>query len=33
MMQPGEVIYDTLDPVSLTDLLGKAVFSGGNGPS
>ena len=27
MMQPGEVIYDTRDPVSLTDLLGKAVFS------
>ncbi|MEC7372207.1 MAG: outer membrane lipid asymmetry maintenance protein MlaD, partial [Pseudomonadota bacterium] len=25
MMQPGEVIYDTRDPVSLTDLLGKAV--------
>ena len=33
MMRPGEVIYDTLDPVSLTDLLGKAVFSAGNGPS
>ena len=33
MMKPGEVIYDTLDPVSLTDLLGKAVFSAGNGPS
>ena len=33
MMQPGEGIYDTLDPVSLTDLLGKAVFSAGNGPS
>ena len=33
IMQPGEVIYDTLDPVSLTDLLGKAVFSAGNGPS
>ena len=33
MMQPGEVIYDTRDPVSLTDLLGKAVFSAGNGPS
>ena len=33
MMQPGEVIYNTLDPVSLTDLLGKAVFSAGNGPS
>ena len=23
----GDVIYDTRDPVSLTDLLGKAVFS------
>ena len=33
MMQPGEVIYDTRDPVSLTDLLGKAVFAGGNDPS
>ena len=33
MMQPGEVIYDTLDPVSLTDLLGKAVFSAANDPS
>mgnify|MGYP001372251980 FL=1 len=33
MMQPGEVIYNTLDPVSLTDLLGKAVFSADNGPS
>ena len=33
MMQPGEVIYDTRDPVSLTDLLGKAVFASGNGPS
>ena len=33
MMQPGEVIYDTLDPVSLTDLLGKAVFSADDGPS
>ena len=33
MMQPGEVIYDTRDPVSLTDLLGKAVFSAGNDPS
>ena len=29
MLQPGEVIYDTRDPVSLTDLLGKAVFAGG----
>ena len=33
MMLPGEVIYDTRDPVSLTDLLGKAVFSSGNDPS
>jgi phospholipid/cholesterol/gamma-HCH transport system substrate-binding protein len=27
----GDVIYDTRDPVNLTDLLGKAVFSGGRG--
>ena len=33
MLQPGEVIYDTRDPVSLTDLLGKAVFSAANDPS
>ena len=33
MMQPGEVIYDTRDPLSLTDLLGKAVFSAANDPS
>ena len=33
MMQAGEVIYDTRDPVSLTDLLGKAVFSAANDPS
>ena len=33
MMQPGEVIYDTRDPVSLTDLLGKTVFSAANDPS
>ena len=32
-MQPGEVIYDTRDPVSLTDLLGKAVFASANDPS
>ncbi len=25
----GDMIYDTRDPVSLTDLLGKAVFAGG----
>ena len=30
----GDLIYDTRDPVSLTDLLGKAVFSaGGDGDS
>jgi phospholipid/cholesterol/gamma-HCH transport system substrate-binding protein len=28
-LQSGAVIYDTRDPVNLTDLLGKAVFSGG----
>ena len=33
MMQPGEVIYDTRDPVSLTDLLGKAVYASANDPS
>ena len=27
----GGMIYDTRDPVNLTDLLGKAVFSGGSG--
>ena len=30
MLQPGDVIYDTRDPVSLTDLLGKAVFTAGS---
>ncbi len=30
MMEDGDVIYDTRDPVSLTDLLGKAVFSAGD---
>jgi phospholipid/cholesterol/gamma-HCH transport system substrate-binding protein len=30
MLQPGDVIYDTRDPVSLTDLLGKAVFAAGS---
>ena len=29
----GEVIYDTRDPVSLNDLLGKAVFSADSGPN
>jgi phospholipid/cholesterol/gamma-HCH transport system substrate-binding protein len=29
----GAVIYDTRDPVSLSDLLGKAVFSSGSAPS
>jgi phospholipid/cholesterol/gamma-HCH transport system substrate-binding protein len=28
-LESGAVIYDTRDPVSLTDLLGKAVFSSG----
>ena len=28
----GAVIYDTRDPVSLNDLLGQVVFSGGSGP-
>ena len=27
----GDMIYDTRDPVSLTDLIGKAVFSTGAG--
>lgn len=27
MLAVGDVIYDTRDPVSLTDLLGKVVFS------
>ena len=27
----GDTIFDTRDPVSLTDLIGKAVFSGGAG--
>jgi phospholipid/cholesterol/gamma-HCH transport system substrate-binding protein len=29
----GEVIYDTRDPVSLNDLLGKAIFSAESGTS
>ena len=29
MLGVGDVIYDTRDPVSLTDLLGKVVFSQG----
>ncbi|MEL0196604.1 MAG: MlaD family protein, partial [Rhodobiaceae bacterium] len=33
MLQPGDIIYDTRDPVSLTDLLGKAVFAGSNDSS
>jgi phospholipid/cholesterol/gamma-HCH transport system substrate-binding protein len=32
-LDAGAVIYDTRDPVSLSDLLGKAVFSSGSGPS
>ena len=31
MITSGVMIYDTRDPVNLTDLLGKAVFSGGSG--
>ena len=30
MFTAGDVIYDTRDPVSLTDLLGKVVFSQGS---
>ena len=30
MIADGDIIYDTRDPVNLTDLLGKAVFSGGS---
>lgn len=30
MLADGDRIYDTRDPVNLTDLLGKAVFSGSN---
>ena len=30
MIPSGGMIYDTRDPVNLTDLLGKAVFSGGS---
>lgn len=30
ILDAGAVIYDTRDPVSLSDLLGKAVFSPGN---
>ena len=29
MLTAGEVIYTTLDPVSISDLLGKMVFSSG----
>ena len=28
-LEDGDKIYDTRDPVNLTDLLGKAVFAGG----
>jgi phospholipid/cholesterol/gamma-HCH transport system substrate-binding protein len=28
-LQDGAVIYNTRDPISLTDLLGKAVFASG----
>ena len=30
VLETGAIIYDTRDPVSLTDLLGKAVFSSGS---
>jgi phospholipid/cholesterol/gamma-HCH transport system substrate-binding protein len=30
MLAAGAVIYDTRDPISLSDLLGKAVFSSNN---
>ena len=30
MLGAGAVIYDTRDPISLSDLLGKAVFSSNN---
>ena len=30
MMEQGDIIYDTFDPVSLTDLLGKFVFQNSN---
>ncbi len=30
MMHTGDIIYDTSDPVSLTDLLGKFVFQSAN---
>ena len=30
MLASGSVIYDTRDPVSISDLLGKMVFSTGN---
>ena len=30
MLATGAVIYDTRDPVSISDLLGKMVFSSGN---
>lgn len=30
MLPAGAVIYDTRDPVSISDLLGKMVFSSGN---
>ena len=29
-LEPGAVIYDTRDPVSLSDLLGRFVFQSGN---
>ena len=32
-LDAGSVIYDTRDPVSINDLLGKVVFSAGSEPS
>ena len=29
-LEPGDIIYDTTDAVSFTDLLGKVVFSSSN---
>lgn len=31
MLAEGTIIYDTYDPVNLSDLLGKFVFQGNNG--
>jgi len=31
ILKDGDTIFDTRDPVNLTDLLGKAIFSSGSG--